>query len=190
VGFLGDFAVQILVAILATGILGVSGWALKNWWNRRNNIFISAPMASIKEPEYSELRDAVRVFIKQLRDSGYKVYSAIEDIEHDKEFERSATNSWSIFEKIRSSKKFVLIYFSKSSSGALVEAGYALARKKHCTFIYASDAKSEGGSILPWVLDGLTTNPISKRGIHRCSYHSIAEFKADSRTNALALIKS
>ena len=186
---MSTLVIGIISSLIAAIIFGIFVFFVRSWRsNRGKTVFVSAPMASLlTDSEYNELREAVRVFVQKLRKKGYSVFSAIEEIESESQFDSADVKSEKMFLEIKKNSVFALIYFSKIPSGSLAETGYALARNKRCFFIYKKSDVGDDSSILPWNLESLEKNPGTSKAIVRCGFNSISEFKkgADAAADKL-----
>lgn len=94
--------------------------------------FVSAPMASVDDEAYREMRETVSAIVGDLKKHANmaSVYYAGEEIETQADFDADVLAIKADFEKIRASRSFILLYPARIASSALIEVGFALALGK------------------------------------------------------------
>ena len=130
------------IIVFTAGMSAIISSFLWTFFNKKDivfekkeyDIFISAPMTSFNEAKYDEIHklsesvsDAItkHTNVKKIY-SGLLKFKSINDIEDET---AAAKND---FQKISSSKKFILIYPEKIVTSCLVEIGYAICLNLPC----------------------------------------------------------
>lgn len=103
---------------------------------KKNNIFVAAPISGFFDPkEYSEYRDSVLRFIQYLRKCSYMVYSEVERVTGEGDYDSPSNSVVNDFERIDNSDIFLLLHPKRVQTSALIELGYAFAQKKRIIII-------------------------------------------------------
>lgn len=111
-----------------------------------NIIFISAPMASIEEDYYKELRDYVLTLETTLKDIGFtNVICPMFDKEDRSSFDGKTKAIIDNFSDLKQVECMLVIYPKEIATSSLVEIGYGLALSKNMVIFY-----KEG---LPYLLE-------------------------------------
>lgn len=112
------------------------------------DVFIATPMAALEnEDDYQRVRrEVIKVCEAFRKHCGFTVYSAIEQCASMKAFNTAGVSIKKDLKAIRKSRYFVMLYPRKILSSILIEAGFALALRKHSLY-FASERES-----LPFML--------------------------------------
>lgn len=103
---------------------------------KKNNIFVAAPISGFPDPkEYSEYRDSVLRFIQRLRKCSCNVYSEVERVTGGDDYDSPGSSVENDFDRIDNSGIFVLLHPKRVQTSALIELGYAFAKKKRIIII-------------------------------------------------------
>ena len=112
---------------------------------KRNTIYVSAPMSSIDENKYSELRASMLAIKSSLQKIGFtEVYCPIIDIESPEHFDGKAKAIKDNFPLMKGVDSMLVVYPWKNASSSLVEIGYGIALTKKLVVFH-----SEG---LPYII--------------------------------------
>ncbi|MEE2567142.1 hypothetical protein [Hyphobacterium marinum] len=182
-------AIIVTLVITIVGAFVVRGliWCAR-YLRRRKRVFLSAPMS--EDPKtYEVFRSKIMEIFHALKAAGYDCHSAISSLPNPNNFEQSASNTRDLFKKIRSSKHFILIYIDPTPTGSLVEAGYALAKKRNCIFITTPGSGISNQTSLPWILDGLDHVPQSRNHVRRLKFDTIDAAIAEFQRNAKGVME-
>lgn len=113
---------------------------------RKRTIYVSVPMASISEEEYSELHNQLLDLKILLRNIGFKgIYSSAFDIKTREEFDGKTKAMEDNFKTLKEVDCILVIYPKVSPSSSLVDIGYSIALCKNMVIFY-----KEG---LPYMLE-------------------------------------
>lgn len=96
------------------------------------DVFLSVPMAALTtEKKYADFRrEAMKVFQALRQDCGLTVHWAMENIASRKAFDTRAESAMDDLRAIQQSASFLMLFPEKLVSGAIFEAGFALALGK------------------------------------------------------------
>ena len=100
------------------------------------DVFISSPMAALSDKQFQVDRKNISQVIACLRNNCGKpaIFWASESIQSSEEFDPPSISVETDIEAIETSEYFILIYYRKSPSSVLFEAGIALALGKKCLY--------------------------------------------------------
>lgn len=113
---------------------------------KKKTVYVSVPMASISEEEYSELHEYLLGLKSLLKKIGFKgIYSSAFDINNRKEFDGKTKAMEDNFKILKEVDCILVIYPQISPSGSLVDIGYGIALCKKMVIFY-----KEG---LPYILE-------------------------------------
>ncbi|OQY01053.1 MAG: hypothetical protein B6I26_05475 [Desulfobacteraceae bacterium 4572_130] len=100
------------------------------------NVFVSSPMAALSDKQFQADRRNVSQVVECLRNNCGKtsIFWAAESIKSPEEFDPPAISVETDIEAIETSEYFILIFYRKSPSSVLFEAGIALALGKKCIY--------------------------------------------------------
>jgi hypothetical protein len=111
-----------------------------------DTVYICAPMASIDDAEYKNLRKYLLTLDYILKSVGFRnVYCPIFDIEEQKNFDGNTKAINNNFMKLKQVDSMLIIYPKKAPSSILVELGYGIALCKRMVVFY--------GEGLPFMLE-------------------------------------
>lgn len=113
---------------------------------RKETVYVSVPMASISEEEYSELHmhlSDIKNLLKNIRFKG--IYSSAFDIKKREEFDGKTKAMVDNFKILKEVDCILVIYPKMSPSSSLVDIGYGIALCKNMVIFY-----KEG---LPYILE-------------------------------------
>jgi len=112
-----------------------------------DTIFVSLPMATLSETEYTELRTFLLKLQKELKRIGFKkVICPMLEIKSKKEFEGSTKASLENFAELKQVDSMVVIYPKPLPSSLLIELGYGIALTKKIVIYVQDDVR------LPYIL--------------------------------------
>lgn len=113
---------------------------------KKKTVYVSVPMASISETEYSELHEYLLGLKTLLKKIGFKgIYSSAFDINKREEFDGKTKAMEDNFKILKEVDCILVIYPKVSPSGTLVDIGYGIALCKKLVIFY-----KEG---LPYILE-------------------------------------
>lgn len=113
---------------------------------RKRTVYVSVPMASISEEEYSELHKYLLGLKSLLKKIGFKgIYSSAFDINKREEFDGKTKAMEDNFKTLKEVDCILVIYPKVSPSSSLVDIGYGIALCKKMVIFY-----KEG---LPYILE-------------------------------------
>lgn len=116
------------------------------------NVFIATPISGFDNwDEYELFRSTVLHLIQVLRHHGYMVWSEIETVSTDTEYDSPEQSVIKDIKKIESSDMFILIHPRKMQTSTLFELGYAFSQSKEIIII----GKEEN---LPYMVKGLSVD--------------------------------
>lgn len=114
----------------------------------KNKIFIATPISAFKsKEEYAGYRKIVLELIKQLKPN-YEVYSEIELIRDDYDYESPEQAAVKDLDQIDESDIFIIHHPKRLQTSTFIELGYALALKKKIIIISSL-------SDLPYLANGI-----------------------------------
>ncbi|KPF61851.1 hypothetical protein IP88_15345 [alpha proteobacterium AAP81b] len=120
-------------------------------------IFIAAPMSVLNAQDYRDLQRTITELIARVKNipSVDAVYFAGANIAAPAEFSDPTSAIAADMEALDRCDVFILYYSAPAATSALVELGYALARRKR-VLIVAPDE-----SILPFLIRNMTERPVT-----------------------------
>jgi len=112
------------------------------------DIFISAPMAGFRRgsAEYNDTRNEVSQIVLFLNSKNFKVFCALADDVHQAAFDSPSKTLGENIPALYGTQHYMLILPHQVFTGALVEAGFALALKKPAVIFVRTTED------LPWIL--------------------------------------
>jgi len=112
----------------------------------RNTVYVSAPMASVNDIEYKEIRDNILLLDDVLKNIGFQqIFCPLFEKETHPTFDgktKAVKDNFAILKQVDS---MIIIYPSKIPSSVLIELGYGIALCKRLVVFY-----NEG---LPYMLE-------------------------------------
>jgi len=100
---------------------------------KENSLFLSIPISSFPDVEdMKKFKDAMFCLLRQLRSSNnkLKVYCALEHMPTNGIYNNPTHGTKSDLAELDSAKVIIFIYPKKTPTSALIELGYAIAKKK------------------------------------------------------------
>ena len=146
---------------------------------KRDTIFISAPMSSINNDKYNELREQLFKIKDTLLSIGFtEVYCPLIDIDSPAHFDGKTKAIKNNFPLLKQIDSMLVIYPWNVVSSCLVEMGYGIALTKRMVIFYNDS--------LPYMLDEAGSSIANVKTYHFSSYDEIDDIV---RRNGMALFE-
>ena len=146
---------------------------------KKNTVFVSAPMSTINDEEYSELRNYIFKVKKILIKMGFReVICPILDKDNRTAFDGKIKAIKDNFLNLKQVESILVIYPKKLPSSSLVEIGYGIALTKRMVIFY-----QEG---LPYILEAAGENI---HNIKSFQYSSFSEISTILSSNGMDIFE-
>ena len=102
----------------------------------RKYIFLAAPISGFSnEKEYNKYRDKILCLIKYLRENLFIVYSEVERVTGESNYDSPSNSVENDFKRICESDVLLLLHPRKVQTSALIELGFAYAKMKNIIIV-------------------------------------------------------